>query len=884
MKLLWENFICRNPKPKNLFLDARLAWNSPDKPQGPEAEKPAEALKTPEALPDMPYQHTAGYVEAKEGLDDLDAAKRAAVKDLTHKNLNTPPNQPPGSPDVGQKKPDEAKEKLKKPMSGTEVKNYLQAEEAKDQAAGMSPKERYQHSIQRMKELAAEQAKLGNVIHDGWTEIELGQVTLPDGRVAKIKTSVTNGPIRIGNEKDSFALPVDGPTGKIMAEAVGGMLMTLPVMNALEDKAKADGKTMDFISGPDVVDEIKSGKYGADIQQEFESLRDPTVTSSAMGWSRLVELRNKMYEQQLAAEDKKKIKWGFSKTVIMNPDQQDDVPATDKNGNSLRYSKRESLSIAGGLDGSGNRIQSGLGHPHDKSHLDYSQLAYAMNQFSVLEIDGKRYKVRTEDLLKSSDQKRIETVDGKASFLVPEAYKQFSDRPIDYRQIYPGVHLGTVPERAAAPVTEPEPEIEETPQVQVKSVETPKPQVKADVPVDAPSSPAVAQAPVSAPRSKPVSVSGNGRSTPIEQTTKPTQYAGYTSSDIRSPVREPAAPIQPTVASAPERSTESREMPKNGKFLVLGDSLSDGYQGAGVKGANVTPLLAEGRTDSKGQSTGDMLKILRNTPEDLCRGATLIVNGGANNIFNPDSLQQMKKDWTEICKIAREKKIKTIIGVTLSPLAYGATAKYWADQYKQDEGKYNEALVERWKDFNAWLKTSLNGPDKVVETDHGIFEDPAKPGKQNPEIGAGDGLHFSNYEPLAQAIMGGLTETSSTPDAQMDEDLDDDVAELPSPQEVSSFTKFEPESGAVPSGFKAITDQAEVTPELEKAAVFYRHQFLALYPKAEDYKAHYGEYTKFSTQDGREYLAFFEEHTKYGANPKKAPKPHPSIKLFKKVS
>lgn len=850
MKLLWENFICRNPKPKKIFLDVRLAWKG-ELPQGAEAEKPDPAPQTAEALPDMPYQHTAGYVEAKAGLDDLDAAKRAAVKNLTHKNLYTPPNQPPGSPD-------EAKEKLKKPMTGTEVKAYLQAEEAKDQVSGMSPKERYQHSIQRMKELAAEQAKLGNVIHDGWTEIELGEVTLPDGRIAKIKTSVTNGPIRIGNDKDSFALPVDGPTGKIMAEGVGGMLMTLPVMNALEDRAKKDGKIIDFISGPEVADEIMSGRYGSDVRQEFESLRDPTVTGSAMASAKLIEIRNRIYEQQLAATDKKKIKWGFSKTVIMNPDQQDDGAVTDTNGNSSYYSKRDSLSIAGGVNIYGDRIQSGLGHPHDKSHLDYSQLAYAMNQVSVLEIDGKRYQVRTQDLLNSSDQKRIETVDGRASFLVPDAYKKFSNRRIDYDQIYQGVRLGTVPARVAAVETEP------VPVVVTKNV------AKVDEASPAPSIPAKpvveVAAPVQAPMSQPTPVATTSTSSAPHEQTSGSQYAGAISYRRESAHQESAPtitpPVQPTVASVPERSTESREMPKNGKFLVLGDSLSDGYRAAGVKGANVTPLLAEGRTDSKGQSTSDMLKILRNSPEETCRGATLIVNGGANNIFNPDSLLQMKKDWLSILEVAREKGVKNIIGVTLSPLAYGATAKYWADQYKQDEAQYNEDLVERWKNFNSWLKTTPDGPDKVVETDHGIFEDPAQPGKLNPGIGSNDGLHFDNYQLLAQAIIAGIPNT-------------------PEPQKSLSN---------VPPGFVRMTDSqlhADIqgSPDLATIATVYRKKFVDLYGnKPEDYRPHLGKYEIFTADNGQQYLAHFEEHTDYGATKQVENRPHASVGLFKKVT
>ncbi len=72
----------------------------------------------------------------------------------------------------------------------------------------------------------------------------------------------------------------------------------------------------------------------------------------------------------------------------------------------------------------------------------------------------------------------------------------------------------------------------------------------------------------------------------------------------------------------------------------------------------------------------------------------------------------------------------------------------------------------------------------------------------------------------------------------------------------------------------------EVTAELSKAAVKYLHVFTKKYPRGKR-KGHYGEYIRFETKDGKEFLAHFEIHEIYGADPSRPKKPHPSIGLFK---
>jgi hypothetical protein len=101
------------------------------------------------------------------------------------------------------------------------------------------------------------------------------------------------------------------------------------------------------------------------------------------------------------------------------------------------------------------------------------------------------------------------------------------------------------------------------------------------------------------------------------------------------------------------------------------------------------------------------------------------------------------------------------------------------------------------------------------------------------------------------------------------------------PATAYNFTTGPIEKGPVPAGFVRMKDK-EVTKELSKAAVHYLNVFVKAYPKGTDRKPHYGEFIRYTTQDGKETLAHFEEHTVYGADLTKAQVPHPSIGLFKK--
>lgn len=140
-----------------------------------------------------------------------------------------------------------------------------------------------------------------------------------------------------------------------------------------------------------------------------------------------------------------------------------------------------------------------------------------------------------------------------------------------------------------------------------------------------------------------------------------------------------------------------------------------------------------------------------------------------------------------------------------------------------------------------------------------------------------DGLISPNgktWQALSGAKVTAPTTPTTTPPA---------TTTPPPPASGYKFTTGPIEKCPVPAGFVRMKDK-EVTKELSQAAVHYLNVFVKAYPKGTDRKPHYGEFIRYTTQDGKEILAHFEEHTVYGADLKKAQVPHPSIGLFKSLS
>lgn len=228
-----------------------------------------------------------------------------------------------------------------------------------------------------------------------------------------------------------------------------------------------------------------------------------------------------------------------------------------------------------------------------------------------------------------------------------------------------------------------------------------------------------------------------------------------------------APEVTPASYSPPtEKPQEHIEVKPTGKVFILGDSLSDGFV-KGIKGMDLTHAHPAGREKSMGQTAREMVTTLKQkilTQENLA-GSTLVIVGGSNDIFLPNSLEQIKKDLREIYTLAKAKGMK-VVGATLPPLAHSSYSKTWASKTNTPYEQYNAALVERWQKLNEWImgqegaKDSAGaaiGPDKIIQL-HKKFEDPSTPGKLRPDLYGknGDGVHLANYSEMSQLLKGGI--------------------------------------------------------------------------------------------------------------------------------
>lgn len=264
-------------------------------------------------------------------------------------------------------------------------------------------------------------------------------------------------------------------------------------------------------------------------------------------------------------------------------------------------------------------------------------------------------------------------------------------------------------------------------------------------------------------------------------------YSGSPSYTPKQP--SPSAEYQPAAYAAPsaqpnpspEQTPEKVEKLQSRKVFVIGDSLSDGFvPKMGYKDAQ--HLHYGNNEKSMGQTSRQILDVLKNKIlNQECRGATLVILGGSNDIFLPGSTEQIKTNLKEIYRLAKEAGMK-VIGGTLPPLADSKYSKQWAGKNKDKfptEEAYEEDLVKRWKDINDWIrgyKGSIDdttkkqvGPDEVIDF-AAAFEDPNKPGKLKPELRGtnGDGVHFADYSQMGKLIGDKVREiqAAQTPDQQ----------------------------------------------------------------------------------------------------------------------
>jgi len=238
------------------------------------------------------------------------------------------------------------------------------------------------------------------------------------------------------------------------------------------------------------------------------------------------------------------------------------------------------------------------------------------------------------------------------------------------------------------------------------------------------------------------------------------------SSETSAPSGQPApysGAAQSPQPANPEPAREQVETAISNKVFVIGDSHSMKFAPF-LKGPNSVHAHTKKENDSTGASTLDMLNTLKNRVlTQNVKGATLVIVGGTNDIFGPDSLKSIKENLTEIYALAKQKGMK-VVGATLPPVGHSAYAKRnWEDVSKNAAYKnrfssyeeYNKDLIKRWRELNSWIAGRKGaedklgkGPDEVVEF-HQILENPDLPGSLTKDNYGQGGIHLKDY-----SIMG----------------------------------------------------------------------------------------------------------------------------------
>ncbi len=287
---------------------------------------------------------------------------------------------------------------------------------------------------------------------------------------------------------------------------------------------------------------------------------------------------------------------------------------------------------------------------------------------------------------------------------------------------------------AAAPSAEPQP-LPSPPAPEPPSTAQPQPAPPAQEPPapepSANSHPAEAQTPSSAPSG------GGSQSSPSSAPATPSYDSSATTGGGSAPETAPQPSQQPQPPA--ESATQHAEVQNKKKVIVLGDSLSEGA-GPHLGLDNVTPRWESGRYAST------MKRVFENMPESECRGGTLYVLGGGNDIFDANrSVEAITADLEAIYKLAAQRGMK-VIAATYPPFGNSRYVGQTPAHVQQES-----ELRQKWEALNNWIlgregKTDESGtkigPEKILQF-HKIFADPSDRFMMRPDVRAADGVHMT---------------------------------------------------------------------------------------------------------------------------------------------
>jgi len=592
--------------------------------------------------------------------------------------------------------------------------------------------------------------------------------TTVDGKKIKIPL-YTN--LSFGTGDDKITLTPDGPTMQAIAEMVGG---NMP-QSELYTRMYADEavKKMPFFTGEQLEAFVNKRRQ--------EKGLSPLPINTTDGNGKLIRNGAAMKSvDYLQAEHDMQMQWLEQHGIKPN----ELAMGARKTVFAPRGGATDKITFGGGayaveyVNEKGERdykirgdIAQGIGdRAHEPTYSDYAQGGDLMG--SYVEVEGQ--KISMEEICTKTEYAGIKKVIFGSDETAPSSKyvlsREGADAVASFHQKYPSsggpklIEVETVPDKKdkSKPVD----------LAVVGKEKEPDAKPDAGVPIDVPPPKLAKSGGVNKPAE---TYTGGGYNAPSYSPSpgpsySPKPYKGssdYAPASYNAPSPQP----QPQPGPSPEKQPEKVEKIGKNKVFVIGDSLSDGFvPGLKSKYPNLSHLHYGTNEKSQGQSSRQILDVLKNkilTQE--CKGSTLVVLGGSNDLFIPGSGDQIIANLKEIYQLAKEAGMN-VVGSTMPPCAYGGYAKVWAEKYKSQfptEEEYNKDLVKRWEDVNKWIlgykatkddkSQAQIGPDEVLDLAT-AFDDPNKHGALKPELlnAKKDGVHFGNYSQLSEMMAAGV--------------------------------------------------------------------------------------------------------------------------------
>lgn len=281
------------------------------------------------------------------------------------------------------------------------------------------------------------QLALGNVPAD-YRFFEEVEVKAKDGTTLKV--NVARRGLVIGEGKDTFEIPLDGPTSRAVADMYGCTIPTEWLSDKIYEHAQEKGYVVPL----------------------FHQAQFATHSDSKMQRTEYFEL-----QQQMIAEYLQKHEIGFEKLVggyhkdVVHP-----IPGTTKTG---------MLEIYGGYYANGNRVQPISGGFHEATYVDYSHRTRLISQRCVIVENGKPKVVELREVLKDPSFAK------KFGFQALDIDKSYSDTQPQWMKEFVAGYVKEHPAGGAA--LPPTPPSEEKPEAAPEPVAE-GPPARGGVPVD----------------------------------------------------------------------------------------------------------------------------------------------------------------------------------------------------------------------------------------------------------------------------------------------------------------------------------------------------------------------------------------------------------------